>query len=57
MLDEFLLKFWRLSGAEALNIVDIVKSFQTSIHYLLAKFGNDTAENEPVKVRQKLAKS
>ena len=37
------------------NLVDLVKSFQTSIHYLLAKFGFDTAENEPLKVRQKIA--
>ena len=38
------------SGPEAhvylLNVVDLVKSFQiqTSIYYLLAKFGFDTAE-------------
>ena len=31
------------------NLVDLVKSFQTSIYYLLAKFGFDTAENEPLK--------
>ena len=30
---------------------------QVSNEYLLAKFGVDTAENEPLKVRQKLAKS
>ena len=29
--------------------VDLVKSFQTSIQYLLAKFGFDSAENEPPK--------
>ena len=51
------------------DLVDIVKSFQTSIlnilfetdsypnEYLLAKFGVDTAENEPLKVCQKLAES
>ena len=31
------------------HLVDLVKSFPTSIeHYLLAKFGVDTAENEPL---------
>ena len=39
------------------NLVDLVKSFQTSTEYLLAKFGFDTAENEPLKVFQKWAKS
>ena len=49
------------------NLVDLVKSFQTSIYmylvlftsiyYLLAKFGFDTAENGPLKVCQKLANS
>ena len=29
--------------------VDLVKSFQTRIYYLLAKFAFDTAENEPPK--------
>ena len=31
------------------NLVDLVKSFQTSIYYLLVlvKFGVDTAENQP----------
>ena len=28
------------------NLVDLVESFQTNIHYLLAKFGFNTAENE-----------
>ena len=32
------------------NLVDLVKSFETSIYYLLAKFGVDTDENEPLKV-------
>ena len=41
----------------SVNIVELVKSFQTSIQYLVAKFGVDTAENGPVKVCQKLAKS
>ena len=29
------------------NLVDLVKSSLTTIQYLLAKFGFDTAENEP----------
>ena len=32
------------------NLVDRVKSFLASIHYLLAKIGVDTAESEPSKV-------
>ena len=36
--------------------VDLGESFPKSIYYLLAKFGFDTAENEPLKVCQKLAK-
>ena len=35
------------------NLVDLVKSFQTSISYLLANIGVDTAENEPLKVCKK----
>ena len=38
------------------NLVDLVKSFQTS-SYFKYKFGFDTAENEPLKVCQKLARS
>ena len=41
----------------SVHLVDLVRSFQTSIYYLLAKFGFDTAENGPLKVSQKLAKS
>ena len=41
----------------SVNLVDLVKSFQTSIYYLLAKFGVDTAENGPPKVCQKLDSS
>ena len=37
------------------NLVDLVKSFQT--RFLLANFGVDTAENEPLKVSQRLEKS
>ena len=54
-------KFSRIFEYEAVqkcaNIVDLAKSFQTSSYYLLAKFGVDTAENGPLKVCQKLAKS
>ena len=46
------------------NLVDLAKSFQFlferdsySNEYLLAKFGFDTVDNEPLKVSQKLAKS
>ena len=39
------------------NLVDLVKSFQTSIYYLLAKIDFDTAENEPLKDCQQLANS
>ena len=31
------------------NLVDLVKSFLSSIYYLVAKIGFDTAENEPFK--------
>jgi hypothetical protein len=40
---------------KCVNLVDLVKSFQTSIYYyLLAKCGFDTAENEPPKRVQKI---
>ena len=42
-------------GIECVNLVGLVKSVQTSIH--LAKFGVDTAENELLKVCQKLTKT
>ena len=41
---------------KCVHLVDLVKSFQTSIYYLLAKFGVDTAENGLLTVCQKLAK-
>ena len=41
----------------SVNLVDPVKSFQTSIYYLLAKFSFDTAENGPLKVCPKLGNS
>ena len=40
---------------KSVNLANLIKSFQTSIFYLFAKIGVDTAENEPVKVCQKLA--
>ena len=36
------------------NLVDLVKSFYTSIYF--QKIGVNTAENEPLEVFQKLAK-
>ena len=39
-----------------MHFVDLVKSIPTSIWYLLAKIGFDTAENEPVKNWQILQK-
>ena len=35
---------------QLVNLLDLVKSFQTSIWHLLGKIGFDTAENEPLKV-------
>ena len=35
---------------KCVHLVDLVKSFQTSIYYLHAKFGFDTAENRLLKV-------
>ena len=65
---------WIPKVQKCVNLVDLVKSFQTSLsmslflnllferdsysnEYLLAKFGVDRAENGPLKVCQKLAKS
>ena len=47
-----------LSGAKAVHLVDLVKSFQTSIYYLVftCKLGVDTAENASLRVCQKLEK-
>ena len=60
--------YWIQKVQKFVNLVDIVKSFQTiffsnkiaiqtSIEYLLANIGVDTAENGPLKVCQQLAKS
>ena len=35
---------------QCVYLLDLVKSFPTSIYYLLAKLGVDTAENEPSKI-------
>ena len=42
---------------KCVNLLDLVKSFHTSIYYLVAKIGFDTAENEPLGVCRKLANS
>ena len=43
---------WSPKVQKRVNLVDLAKSFQTSVGicYLLAKFGFDTAENGPLKV-------
>ena len=53
----FLLDSKGAKDVKCVNLVDLVKSFQTSILtlYLLANFGVDTAENGPLKVCQQLA--
>ena len=40
-------KFEIRERCKGVHYVDIGKSFPTSISYLLAKLGFDTAENEP----------
>ena len=44
---------WIPNVQKRVYLVDLAKSFQTSIYYLLAKFNFDTAENEPLKVCRK----
>ena len=39
-----------LEQCKGVHCVDLDESFQTHIYYLLAKFGFDTAENEPCQV-------
>ena len=46
---------WSPKVQQRVNLVDLVKSFESNIYYLLAKIGVDTAENEPLKVCQKLS--
>ena len=42
---------WIPKRCKGAHCVDLGESFPTSIYSLLAKFGFDTAENEPCKVR------
>ena len=48
--------YWIQKVHKCAILVDLVNSFQTSIYYLLANFGVDTAKNGPPKVCQELAK-
>ena len=48
LFDDFLLKYWDLSGAKACK--SCRSRQELSNEYLIAKFGIDTAENEPSKV-------
>ena len=41
-----------LERCKGVHCVDLGENFPKSIYYLIAKFGFDTAENEPFKVRQ-----
>ena len=47
MFDKLCLNFEFGAVRQFANLVDLVKSFLTSIYYLFAKIGFDTAENEP----------
>ena len=40
---------------KSVNLVDIVKSFPTSIQYFLANIGVDTTENESLKITDSAA--
>ena len=42
---------------KCVDLVNLVKSFQTGIYYLLAKVGVDTVENGPLNDCQTLAKT
>ena len=51
-------EFSRTFECGAVNLADLVKSFQFTIYFkLLATFGVDTAENVPLKLCQQSAKS
>ena len=55
MPEALFMVFYRIPRVQKCeNLVDLVESFQTFMYYLLAKFGVDTAENEPLKVSPKL---
>ena len=47
---DFLLKFELGAVQKSVNLVDLVKSFNTSFLIVLTNFGFDTAENEPLRV-------
>ena len=48
MFELLFAEFFKVGAVQkSANLVDLVKSVQTSIYYSLAKFGVDTAENEP----------
>ena len=48
----FMVFYWIQEVQKFVYLVDLVKSFKTSIYYLLAKFRVDTAENRPLKICQ-----
>ena len=41
---------WSPEVQKRVNLVDLAKSFPTSISYLLTKIGFGTAEDEPLKI-------
>ena len=53
MFAEIYLNFEFGAVQSCVNLVDLVKSFQTSIFFFFARLGFDAAENEPLKVCQK----
>ena len=56
IVDDFLQKIEFGAVQKDVSLVDLEKCCKMSIYYLFAKFGFDTAENEPLKVCQQLAK-
>ena len=57
LFDEIWLNSLIRSGAKVCKTFSVVKSCVTSVYYLLALVGFDTAENGPLKVSQQLARS
>ena len=51
------IEFKSLKVQNCVNLVGLVKGFQTTIYYLLVTLGVDTAGNGPLKVCQQLAES
>ena len=47
--DAYLMKFEGWTVQKHVNLIDLVKSFLSSIYYLLANISFDTFENEPPK--------